>query len=270
MAVVARMAIMTAQLHPVALIGAGPGDPELLTVKALARLRTADVVVYDKLVSAEILALIPPGAKRIFAGKMARRHYMPQPEINALLVRLAQSGRRVVRLKGGDPFLFGRGGEEAEHLAAHGIPFEIVPGITSASGCSAYAGIPLTHRGLSHGLRIVTGHTEGDRPLDLNWSSLADPATTLVVYMGRTTVRELTRQLIAHGMPPDLPAVAIVNGTRPEQQVLPATLATLPEVIEGLDLAAPTLLVIGRVAALAGRLAWFGAGQTVSAPSAVR
>jgi uroporphyrin-III C-methyltransferase len=245
---------MAARLYPVALIGAGPGDPELLTVKALNRLRAADVVVYDKLVAAEILALIPPGAKRIFAGKMASRHYMPQAEINQLLVRLARSGRRVVRLKGGDPFLFGRGGEEAEHLAQHHIPFEIVPGITSASGCAAYAGIPLTHRGLSHGLRIVTGHTEGGQPLALNWSSLADPATTLVVYMGRTNVRELAAKLIAHGMPADLPAVAIVNGTRPDQEVWPATLATLPEVVEALPRPAPTLMIIGRVVALAERL----------------
>lgn len=255
---------MASTIHPVALVGAGPGDPELLTLKALARLRAADVVVYDKLVSEEVLALIPPGTKRIFAGKVARRHYMPQAEINALLVRLATSGRRVVRLKGGDPFLFGRGGEEAEYLAAAGIPFEVVPGITSASGCTAYAGIPLTHRDHSHSLRIVTGHTQGDEPLDLDWPSLADPHTTLVVYMGRTTAQRLTAQLIAHGMPPDLPAAAIVNGTRPDQRVLLATLATLAEAVGSLNQAAPTLLVIGRVVALAERLAWFHPQPTPS------
>src|SRR5512144_1733095 len=155
--------------HPVHIVGAGPGDPELLTIKALRALRAADVVVFDKLVSAEILALIPAGATRIFAGKVARNHHMPQSDINALLVNLAKSGRRVVRLKGGDPFLFGRGGEEAQALARHGLPFVVVPGVTSASGCTAYAGIPLTHRGLAHGVRFVTGHTM-DGPLDLNWA----------------------------------------------------------------------------------------------------
>ena len=220
-------------------------------------LRGADVVVYDKLVSAAILALVPAGATRIFAGKVARNHHMPQPEINDLLVSLARSGRRVVRLKGGDPFLFGRGGEEAQALARHGVRFEIVPGVTSASGCTAYAGIPLTHRGLSHGVRFVTGHTQDDDELDLNWHSLADPDTTLIVYMGRTNVRQIAERLIAHGLPAETPAAAIVNGTRPEQQSIVTTLAALPDLIAAMERAAPTLLVIGRVVALAETLAWF-------------
>ena len=243
-------------VYPVQIVGAGPGDPELLTVKALRVLRTADVVVYDKLVSAEILALIPAGATRIFAGKVARNHHMPQSDINALLVNLGKSGRRVVRLKGGDPFMFGRGGEEAEALARSGLPFVVVPGVSSAGGCSAYAGIPLTHRGLAHGVRFVTGHTQDDA-LDLNWPSLADPDTTLVVYMGRINVRRIAEKLIAHGLSPQTPAAAIVNGTRPQQQNLFTTLAALPDAVEALDRAAPTLLVIGRVVALADILAWF-------------
>lgn len=248
-------------MHPVQLVGAGPGDPDLMTVKAVRVLQAAEVVVYDKLVSAEILALVPPGATRIFAGKVARNHHMPQAEINTLLVGLARRGRRVVRLKGGDPFLFGRGGEEALALARAGIPFEVVPGVTSASGCTAYAGIPLTHRGLAHGVRFVTGHTQeadaDDGGLELNWASLADPDTTLIVYMGRTNVRLIADRLIAHGLPPETPAAAIVEGTRPEQTALRATLATLAQTIEAFGRAAPTLIVIGRVVALAEALAWF-------------
>jgi uroporphyrin-III C-methyltransferase len=254
-------------IHPVHIVGAGPGDPELLTVKAVRILAAADVVVFDKLVSDDILALVPAGASRIFAGKVARNHHMPQPDINTLLVSLAKSGRRVVRLKGGDPFMFGRGGEEAQALAAHGLPFVVVPGVTSASGCTAYAGIPLTHRGLAHGVRFVTGHTQNDDDLDLNWQSLADPDTTLIVYMGRTNVRHITRQLIAHGLPADTPAAAIINGTRPEQISLLTTLADLTQRIETLDRAAPTLLVIGRVVALADDLAWFRPGSAIDASS---
>lgn len=257
---------MTSALHGVAIIGAGPGDPDLLTVKAARLLAAAEVVVYDRLVADAVLALVPPGATRIFAGKIARHHHMPQPDINRLLVALARTGRRVVRLKGGDPFMFGRGGEEALFLAQAGIPFEVVPGITSASGCSAYAGIPLTHRGLSHGLRIVTGHTQEDEDLDLNWASLADPDTTLVVYMGRLNVRRIAAQLIAHGLPADTPAAAIVNGTRPGQQRIVTTLSDLPEPVERLDLAAPTLIIIGRVVALSQVLDWYAPAGAAEAP----
>ncbi len=263
---------MTDALSPVSLVGAGPGDPELLTIKALRLLGEADVVVYDRLVSEEVLALIPSGATRIFAGKVARHHHMPQPEINELLVGLARSGRKVVRLKGGDPFVFGRGGEEAERLAESGVPFEIVPGVTSASGCSAYAGIPLTHRGLAHGVRYVAGHTQDGEIIELNWASLADPDTTLVVYMGRTNVRQLSDQLIAHGLSAETPAAAILNGTRRDQRTLVTTLRLLADQLEALGLAVPTLLVIGRVVSLAEVLAWYvpesadGDSETRNAP----
>lgn len=245
---------MDATIQPVALIGAGPGDPELLTVKAVRLLQAAEVVVYDRLVSNAILALIPRGASRIFAGKIARKHHMPQSEINGLLVTLARSGRRVVRLKGGDPFMFGRGGEEVLHLAANGIPFEVVPGITSASGCTTAAGIPLTHRGLSHGVRCVTGHTLDDGTPDLNWASLADPDTTLVVYMGRINARLIAENLIRHGLSPDTPVAIIVNGTRPDQRTLITTLSSLAAEAKCLDAAAPTLIVIGQVVSLAALL----------------
>lgn len=248
---------MTNTTSPVYLVGAGPGDPDLLTVKALRLLSQADVVVYDRLVSAPILDLIPTGTKRIFAGKAARDHYMPQDEINELLVTLAKSGHSVVRLKGGDPFVFGRGGEEAVHLAQHGIPFEVVPGITSSAGCAAYAGIPLTHRDHAHSVRFVTGHTQqGDEP-ELNWKSLADPKTTLVVYMGVTNARIISDRLIEAGLSANTPAAAINMGTRPEQKVIRANLSTLPEEIHSAGLSGATLLVIGGVVQLADIIDWF-------------
>ena len=240
------------------IVGAGPGDPDLLTVKARRLIDEAEVVVYDRLVSDPILALIPPGTTRIFAGKVAYNHLMPQPEINDLLVGLARSGRRVLRLKGGDPFVFGRGGEEALHLARNGVRYEVVPGVTSASGCGAYTGIPLTHRDMAHGLRYVTGHTK-DEADELNWASLADPDTTLVFYMGRTNVDRISAQLIAHGLPAEMPAAAVVNGTRPDQNAVITTLGELPDRVRSLNKAAPTLLIIGRVVALAEQLSWVSA-----------
>lgn len=242
------------------IVGAGPGDPELMTVKALRLLREADVVVYDKLVSNAILALIPAGTTRIFAGKVARNHHMPQPDINSLLVSLARSGRTVIRLKGGDPFVFGRGGEEAAHLARCGVAYEVVPGVTSASGCSAYAGIPLTHRDLAHGVHYVTGHTKDGEDLELDWHRLADPETTLVFYMGRTTVGRISERLIAHGLDAAMPAAAIINGTRPDQRAIITTLGLLPKELAAVDASAPTLLVIGRVVALADLLSWYPPG----------
>lgn len=244
-------------IHPVFLVGAGPGDPDLLTVKARRLIDAVDVVVYDKLVADPILALFPAATEKVFAGKQAFNHYMPQEKINDVLVELAKAGRKVMRLKGGDPFVFGRGGEEALHLAANGIPFEIVPGITSSAGCAAYAGIPLTHRDLAHGVRFVTGHTQGPDGLGLNWQSLADPDTTLVVYMGVTNVEKITDRLIAAGMPATTPAAAINQGTRPDQTVLTTTLETLPKHVAEAGLKGPTLLVIGRVVDLSERLAWF-------------
>ena len=244
-------------ITPVAIVGAGPGDPDLMTVKGLRRLMGADVVVYDKLVSDQILDLIPTGASRIFAGKQARNHHMPQEDINSLLVRLARSGRRVVRLKGGDPFVFGRGGEEALHLAAENIPFEIVPGITSSAACTAYAGIPLTHRGLAHSVRFITGHLAKEGSLDLDWDGLADPETTLVVYMGLTNLETICDQLIRHGLSPETPAAAINQGTRPDQRTVQAPLSGLAAAVEAADLVGATLLVIGKVVSLAPELDWF-------------
>ena len=244
---------------PVFIVGAGPGDPELLTVKATRLIKEADVVVYDRLVSEEILDLIPKGTTRIFAGKARANHHMPQEEINELLVKLSRGGRRTVRLKGGDPFIFGRGGEEAIHLANNQVPFEIIPGITASTSCTAYAGIPLTHRGLALGVHFVTGHCQGqaEQELELNWQCLADPDTTLVIYMGLVNSRTISSQLIAHGLPANHPAAAIQSGTTPQQKTVVTTLADLPDAIARAELRAPTLLVIGKVVELAEVLDWF-------------
>ncbi|MDD9906479.1 MAG: uroporphyrinogen-III C-methyltransferase [Rhodospirillaceae bacterium] len=247
---------MNANEPRVFLVGAGPGDPDLLTVQALRVLQGAEIVVYDRLVSESVLALVPVDAERIFAGKASRKHYMPQETINDVLVTQARSGRRVVRLKGGDPFIFGRGSEEALHLAQHGIPFEIVPGITASMGCAAYAGIPLTHRGLAKGVHFVTGHMANNGELDLDWNRLADPETTLVIYMGLMKIDRICNNLIQAGLPEDTPAAAIQNGTLPTQKVISATLARLPGEIAKAELSAPTLFVVGSVAAFAETLAW--------------
>jgi uroporphyrin-III C-methyltransferase/precorrin-2 dehydrogenase/sirohydrochlorin ferrochelatase/uroporphyrin-III C-methyltransferase len=245
-------------IHPVYIVGAGPGDPDLLTVKAARLLKEADVVVFDRLISDEIMALVPPGTTRIYAGKTAHNHHMRQEDINELLVKLAGAGRTVVRLKGGDPFTFARGGEEALHLARNGIPFEIVPGITAATSCSAYAGIPLTHRGKSLGVRFVTGHCQGaDATLDLNWKSLADPDTTLVVYMGLANLGTISAKLIEAGLSPTTPAAAIQSGTTLAQRTVLTTLADLPARVRQEGLKPPTLMVIGPVAELARELDWF-------------
>lgn len=233
------------------LVGAGPGDPELLTLKAARIIAQADVVVYDRLVSSEILALVPAGAARFDVGKQAGRHPVPQAEINQLLVRLAAAGRTVVRLKGGDPFIFGRGSEEADELARAGHAYEVVPGITSAQGCAASARVPLTHRGLATGVRYVTGHCKADEPLDLDWQSLADPQTTLVVYMGMANIGEIAEKLIAHGMPADLPTLAISQGTTPRERRLCARLADLPAMAHRAEFEGPVLFVVGKVASLA-------------------
>jgi len=244
--------------HPaplVSLVGAGPGDPELIAVRALRRIEAAEVVVYDRLVSDQILDLVPAGATRIYVGKANGQHTLPQDEINDLLVKLARAGHRVVRLKGGDPFIFGRGSEEAEYLARHKVPYEVIPGITAASGCTANLGIPLTHRGLATGVRFVTGHCRNDIDLELNWDSLADPDTTLVIYMGLANVTQIAERLIAAGLPPDTPAAAIAQGTLPAQRLCRSRLADLPRVATEARLAAPVLIVIGRVLALADVLA---------------
>ena len=239
------------------LVGAGPGDPELLTVKALRLLQEADVVVYDRLVSVDIMNAIPAGIPCIFVGKSDGHHPIPQLEINQLLVRLARRHYRVVRLKGGDPFIFGRGGEEAQYLASHRVSFEVVPGVTAAIACADYAGIPLTHRGLSRGVHFVTGHCQVDLPLSLDWHRLADPDTTLVVYMGLANVREITRELIGAGLSQGTPAAVIERGTTLNQRRVVTTLGELAARVMELEVQAPALIVIGRVVALADELEWF-------------
>jgi uroporphyrin-III C-methyltransferase/precorrin-2 dehydrogenase/sirohydrochlorin ferrochelatase/uroporphyrin-III C-methyltransferase len=237
------------------LVGAGPGDPELLTLKAHRLIQEADVVVYDRLVSDAILDLVPAGTAKIYAGKATKCRAMPQDEINELLAKVAQAGHRVVRLKGGDPYTFGRGSEEAEHLARCGIAFEVVPGITSASGCSAAAGIPLTHRGLASGVTLVTGHARDDRSLDLDWHRLADPDQTLAVYMGLAMLPKISAELIAAGLAPSTPAAAIASGTTAKQRVCIGTLTDLAERARAQDLQPPVLILIGRVVGLSAVLA---------------
>lgn len=239
------------------LVGTGPGDPELLTVKAMRLLQNADVVIYDRLVSEAILEQIPAGISRIYVGKKSGNHSLPQDEINQLLVNLAEGERTIVRLKGGDPFVFGRGSEEALLLAKHGIAFEIVPGITAASACTTYAGIPLTHRGLAQGVQIVTGHSQADLPLELDWKALADADKTIVIYMGLANIELISRKLLEAGLDANTPAAAIQNGTTARQQRVLSTLAMLPEDTRKAMLQPPVIFVIGKVVSLAKSLDWF-------------
>jgi uroporphyrin-III C-methyltransferase len=232
------------------LVGAGPGDPELLTVKALRMIERAEAVVYDRLVSPDIVALAPKHAELISVGKQPKRHPVPQHEINALLVRLAGEGRVVVRLKGGDPFIFGRGSEEALALLDAGIPYQIAPGVTAAQGCAASAGVPLTHRGLASSVRYITGHCRDDRPLDFDWQGLADPQTTLVVYMGLANIEEISRELIAHGLAVSTPVLAICNGTTERERRLSSTLEEVPQAARSAELDGPVLFIVGQVAGL--------------------
>ncbi|HEY9163580.1 MAG TPA: uroporphyrinogen-III C-methyltransferase [Magnetovibrio sp.] len=250
-----------ASMARVFIVGAGPGDPGLLTLKAAECLKKADVVVYDRLVSDEILDMVSPHDEKIFAGKAARDHFMPQDVINQTLVDLAKQNKIVVRLKGGDPFIFGRGSEEAMVLAENGINFEIVPGITASAGCGAYAGIPLTHRGLVTGVRFVTGHCREGQHLDLNWQSLADPNTTLVIYMGLINIEKISSELMKAGLPGDTPAAGVERGTTPEQRTILTTLEKLPDCIARANLKAPSLLIIGKVVDLANTIGWHSQAQ---------
>ncbi len=231
------------------LVGAGPGDVELLTLKALRVIQQAEVVVFDRLVSAPVMALIPEDALRIDAGKSTRHHTLGQPEINQLLVDLAQNGHRVVRLKGGDPFIFGRGGEEMAHCQQHGVTCHIVPGITAAMGCAAASGIPLTHRDLAQSVRFVTGHGAQGEP-DVDWSALAMARQTLVFYMGIAGSDSISQKLMANGMPPDMPVAVIERGTQPEQRVFTGTLDSLGNIIVANRVVTPALLIIGEVAGM--------------------
>ena len=245
-----------APVGEVYLVGGGPGDPDLLTFRALHLMQQADVVVYDRLVSPAVLDLVRRDAERIYAGKERDNHALPQEDINQLLVRLAKEGKRVVRLKGGDPFIFGRGGEEIDTLAAEGIPFQVVPGITAAAGCAAYAGIPLTHRDYAQSVVFVTGHLQ-DGTVNLNWKSLVQPGQTIVFYMGLHGIDTICRELIHHGMRPSTKAVLVQQGTTRNQRVLIGNLETLPSIVEKAKVKAPTLIIVGDVVELHERLSWF-------------
>lgn len=247
----------------VSLVGAGPGDPELLTLKALRRLQTAEVILHDRLVSEEVLALANPTAKRCYVGKERSRHSVPQDGINQALVDWARAGKRVVRLKGGDPFIFGRGGEELETLAAAGIQVEVVPGITAASGCAAYAGIPLTHRDHAQSVRFITGHLRNGS-CDLDWPALAHPGQTLVFYMGLGSLALIGERLQAHGLAPDTPLALIEQGTTTRQRVHLGTLARLPPAGEVVTIRPPTLIIVGTVVTLHNVLAWFDSDRADS------
>lgn len=231
----------------VALVGSGPGDAELLTIRAMRFIEQADITIYDRLVSDEILSLLPEDSERFYVGKEQAKHCVPQDKINQILVEQAKLGKRVLRLKGGDPFIFGRGGEEAEYLLENGVSCHVCPGITAASGCTTYAGIPLTHRGVAQGCSFITGHIQNNGQLDLPWESLTPSSQTIVFYMGINTLPKIAEQLIKHGRSGSTPAALIRRGTQPEQQVFRGQIDTLEQLVVEHNITPPTLIVIGDV-----------------------
>ena len=246
------------------LVGAGPGDPDLLTFRALRLMQKADVVLYDRLINQDVMNLVRREAERIYVGKEPEDHELPQGEISALMVKLARAGKRVLRLKGGDPFLFGRGGEEIEALAAEGVPFQVCPGITAAIGAAAYAGIPLTHRDHAQACVFVTGHGK-DGKIDLDWTALLQPRQTVAIYMGLRNVEPLMREFIARGADPDLPAAIIDNATRQGQRVVVGTLGTLAAKARAAELNGPSIIIVGTVVKLRDRLDWRSGAEPRSA-----
>jgi len=243
------------------LVGGGPGDPDLLTFKALRLMQQADVVVYDRLVSPQVMDLCRRDADRVYVGKARKNHALPQEEINKLLVKLAKEGKRVLRLKGGDPFIFGRGGEEIDQLMEQDIPFQVVPGITSASGCAAYAGIPLTHRDFAQSVRFVTGHLKDDS-CDLPWQELVHEHQTLVIYMGLVSLSQICERLIENGMAADMPIALVEKGTQPDQRVISGTLTDIAALAEQADVKPPALIIVGKVVTLREKLDWFSKVQS--------
>ena len=231
----------------VALVGSGPGDAELLTIRAMRFIEQAEIAIYDRLVSDEILALLPDNCERFYVGKEQAKHCVPQDRINEILVEEARLGKRVLRLKGGDPFIFGRGGEEAEYMLQNGVSCHICPGITAASGCTTYAGIPLTHRGVAQGCTFITGHIQNNGQLNLPWQSLCSPSQTVVFYMGINTLAKITEKLVEHGRDINTPAALIRKGTQPEQKTYRGTIGNLAELVEKYNITPPTLIVIGDV-----------------------
>ncbi len=255
---------MNTPQHPpktgtVYLIGSGPGALDLLTLRAARLIGEADAVVYDNLIPDGVLDLAPANAEKIYVGKESSKHTVPQEELNLLLVRLAHEGKKVVRLKGGDPFIFGRGGEEIETLFEFGVPFEVVPGVTAAAGCAAYGGIPLTHREHAQTVTFATGHLK-DGTINLDWPALARPKQTVVFYMGVGGIAEICRQMIAHGLPGSHPAAVVQNGTTSRQRVLSADLDTLAGKVDAAGITAPALIIVGTVVSLQKKLQWFEPG----------